>query len=215
MTPGWLASLDPALALLRHLLGTCCVVVTQSPQPHDPHKEFAAVARASGLRSRSCWTALSTLPAGLSLHTLSLSRYCRCRAQETCWAPAWWPLIPSCMRETRPATTCPKCCPRVSEDLSTPCLRSCWWNPGTETSCTWRQAAPAADACRRGGTEGVRRLRGPAPGCASAWTCGAHLCCARPSCTCFFWWGRDPGGWGVVYDPFFSLVLPVGAFTLA
>lgn len=35
VTPGGHASLDPALALLRHLLGTCCVVVTPSPQPHD------------------------------------------------------------------------------------------------------------------------------------------------------------------------------------
>ena len=179
LTPGGHASLDPALALLRHLLGPSSVVVTPSPQPHDPHKEFATVARASSLRGRSCWTASSTRPAGLSLHTLSLSRYCRCRAQETCWAPAWWPLIPSCMRETRPATTCPKRCPRVSEDLSMPCLRSCWRDPGTETSWTWRQTAPAAYACRRGGAEGVRRLCARAPGCASAWTWGARLCCAR------------------------------------
>lgn len=33
---------------------------------------------------RSCWTASSTRPAGPSSHALSLSRYCRCRAQETC-----------------------------------------------------------------------------------------------------------------------------------
>ena len=40
LTPGGHASLDPALALLRHLLGPSSVVVTPSPQPHDPHKEF-------------------------------------------------------------------------------------------------------------------------------------------------------------------------------
>ena len=138
---------------------------------------------------RSCWTASSRRPAGPSSHTLSLSRYCRCRAQETCRAPAWWPLIPSCMRETRPATTCPKCCPRLSEDLSTPCLCSRWRIPGTETLHTWRQTAPAADACRRGGAQGVRRLCAPASGCASTWTWGARLCCPRPVCTCFSWPG--------------------------
>ena len=49
VTPGGHASLDPTLALSRHLLGTRSVMVTPSPQPHDPHKEFAAVARASRL----------------------------------------------------------------------------------------------------------------------------------------------------------------------
>ena len=110
--------------------------------------------------------------------------------------------------------TCPNCCPRVSGAPSAPCLRSRWRIPGPETSSTWRLAAPAADVCGGGGAEGAQALR---PGSSLHFDVDVvRPLVLRSSARLqvLFLAGAAALG-GVAYDPFFSLGLPMGAFSLS